>query len=100
MDDHQFRLAPAADDRHHPLAGLGSGRAAPLPTTSPANSMPGMSAGDAGRRRVMARALADVGAVQAGGVDADQHLVRARLGVRPLLDNEPTVSDDDARIAE
>ncbi len=43
----------------------------------------------------MARALEDVGAVQAGGVNADQHLVRARLGVRTLLDDDRPVSDDD-----
>ena len=38
-----------------------------------------------GRRRIVAAALRDVGAVDAGVGDPDQHLAGADLGHRPVL---------------
>jgi len=46
-------------------------------------------AGSAGRRRVMAAALEDIGAIEAGGVDADEDLVSpGEGGVGELADGE------------
>ena len=51
-----------------------------------------MSAG-AGRRRIVARELQHVGAVEAGGVDADEQLAVLRLRIRVLVDLDPAVAD-------
>ena len=64
------------------------------PTSSPAASLssrvddarelePGDVGGDAGRGRVAARALHQIGAVQARAVHPHEHLARARFGIRP-----------------
>ena len=65
-------------------------RVAPGPSaaTSPASSRPGMSAGMPGRRRIAARDLDHVGAVQACGADADEDLSRARRRIGVLVDDD------------
>ena len=72
----------ARKERHHALAVLG------LP-----GALEPRHVGDAGRRRIASRTLGEVGAVDAGGADADQHLVRPRHRVGPLLDLDPSVPD-------
>jgi hypothetical protein len=89
----QLGLPAAADDRHHAIAlgeavGAGSAR----------GDLPGeLQAGDVGRRarrrRVVARALVDVGAVDTGRADADQHLPGARLRIGVLGDDDLAVAD-------
>ena len=46
-----------------------------------------------GRRRVVPRALEDVGAVEPGGAHADEHLAGPRLGVGVLGDDDLAVAD-------
>ncbi len=87
----QLRLRAAADDRHHAIShreALGSAGWAPSATTSPASSMPGMSCGRAGRRRVQPAQLHHVAAVQPGGADAHEHLAGARHRIGVLLDHD------------
>ena len=90
----ELGLPAAADDRHHPVAlrealrRPGPGR----PPRRPARG-PGMSGGEPGRRGIAALALQHVGAVEAGGPDADQHLAGPGLGVRALLHDQPPVLD-------
>ena len=52
-----------------------------------------MSGGDAGRRRVVAGELHDVGAVEAGGADADEQLPVLGLRIGVLGDLDPAVAD-------
>ena len=67
---------------------------APNASTTPANSSPGMSAGDPGRRGVVAGALEQVGPVQPGAVHPDDHLGRRRgSGIGPVGDLDPAVGD-------
>ena len=70
MDDRQLRLAAAADDPHHPVAGWK--RVAPGPA---ARHLAGQLEardvlGRPGRRRIAAAALMHVGAVEPGRPDA------------------------------
>ena len=95
VDDRQLRLAAAADDRHHAVAG---GRSASRPVRS--RHLAGeLQAGDvrrpAGRRRVEPAALHHVGAVEAGGAHAHEHLVLAGPRVGVLLDEDLAVADRD-----
>ena len=53
-----------------------------------------MSTGRAGRRRIAAGALGEVGAVHARAADADQELALAGHGIGPLLDVEGAFHDD------
>ena len=52
-----------------------------------------MSGGEPGRRRVVARALVDVGAVEPGRVDPDEDLAGAGLRVGVLGDDDLAVAD-------
>ena len=52
-----------------------------------------MSGGEPGGRGIAARELEHVGAVQAGGMDADQQLPVLGLGIRVLDDLDPAVAD-------
>ena len=65
----------------------------PQATTSPASSRPGMSGGRARRRGVVPGELHHVGAVEAGGVDADQQLAVLGLGIGVLGDLDPAVAN-------
>ncbi len=93
VDDRELALATAADDAHHAVA-LGEARRAVAERLDLAGEL---EAGDvlraAGRRRVAAAALHHVGAVDAGGADADEHLAGARLRVGMLLDENLAVAD-------
>jgi len=82
----------AADDGHDPIAlaeALGV-------TTEPDHLARQLEAEDvgrrAGRRRVAALALEDVGAVDAGRADANQHLRRAGLRIGMVGDDDLTVA--------
>ena len=75
---HSRRRPPA---RTPALPAPARARPAPSATTSPATSSPGNVAGPR-RRRVGALALQDVGAVDAGGRDANQHLAGGGLRAR------------------
>ena len=81
MHRDELGLPAAGEQRHHALAVLGLARA-----LEPGNVDRG-----AGRRRIAAGALGQVGAVHAGGVDADQELALAGHRIRPLLDVEGAV---------
>ena len=93
MDDRQLRLAAAADDRHHAVAlgeALGAGPAA---DDLAGQLQPGDVRRRAGRRRVEAALLHHVGAVEAGGAHAHEHLAGAGHRVGVLLDEQLAVAD-------
>ena len=83
VHDDELRVPAAGEERHHVLAAFGLARA--------------LEAGDvlrrAGRRRVVAGALQDVGAVDPAGAHADQDLAVAGNRIGTLLDLEPPVDD-------
>ena len=93
VDDAQLGLPAAADHRHDAIAvgeSLGAGPAG--------RHLAGeLEARDvlrrARRRRVMPAELMDVGTVEAGRADADQHLARARLWIGVLGDDELAIAD-------
>ena len=76
---------PAIPNTRAPIAGARR-RRRPCPTTSPANSSPGMSGGEPGGRGVEAGPLRQVGPIEAGAVHPHEHLARApardRVGSR------------------
>jgi hypothetical protein len=84
VDDGQLGVAAAGQERHHPSAVLGLTGA--------------FEARDVGRgarrRRIAAGALGEIGAVDAGGADADQHLSLVRDGIGALLELETPCNDD------
>jgi N-methylhydantoinase A/oxoprolinase/acetone carboxylase beta subunit len=77
-------LPTAWEQRHHALAVLGLAGA-----LEPWNVDRG-----AGRRRIAACALGQVGSVHSCAVDADQELALAGHGIRPLLGVECAFRDD------
>jgi len=93
VDDGQGGLRATADDGHARSPGANRRTCAPVLTTSPANSMPGMSGVSRGCR-VVALSLHDVGAIESGGVDRYQQLGVARGGIGPILKVEFLVSND------
>ena len=92
MHEHAVGEPSAADQPEHAVARLPGRDALSAASTVPATSSPGTSAGLAGRRGVAARALCEVGGVQAREVDPDHHVLRAGLGIRPLLEGHDFVS--------
>ena len=68
-------------------------RARPEAATSPASSRPGDVLRRAGRRRVEPAPLHHVGAVEAGGAHAHEHLAGAGSRVRVVLDEDLAVAD-------
>ena len=80
----QLGLPTAWEQRHHALAVLGLAGA-----LEPWNVDRG-----AGRRRIAACALGQVGSVHPRAVDADQELALAGHGIRPLLGVECAFRDD------
>ena len=93
MHDGQLGLAAAADDRHHAVA-LGEALGARAARHDLAGELePGDVGRRARRRRVVARALVHVGAVEPGGVHPDEHLAGAGLRVGVLGDDDLAVAD-------
>ena len=89
----QLGLPAAADDGHHAVA-LGEALGARAARRHLARELePGDVRRRPGRRRVVARALVDVGAVEAGGAHTDEDLAGARLGVGVLGDDDLAVAD-------
>ena len=89
----QLGLPAAADDGHHAVAlgeALGPG---PARRDLAGELEPGDVGRRAGRRRVVAGALVDVGAVEPGGAHADEDLARPGLGVGVLGDDDLAVAD-------
>ena len=89
----QLGLPAAADDGHHAVAlgeALGPG---PARRDLAGELEPGDVLRRPGRRRVVPRALVDVGAVEPGGAHADEDLAGPRLGVRVLGDDDLSVAD-------
>ena len=84
MHGDELGVAAAREQSHHALAVLGLAGA-----LEPWNVDRG-----AGRRRIAARALGQVGAVHAGAADLDQELALARDGIGALLDVEGALCDD------
>ncbi len=84
MHRDQLGLPAARQQRHHAGAVLGLAGA-----LEPGNVHRG-----AGRRRIAAGALGQVGSVHPGAADADQELALSGHGVRPLLDVEGAFRDD------
>jgi hypothetical protein len=79
--DRKLGLAAAGQERHHP------------PSVHLAGTLEPRHVGRARRRRVAAGALAEVGAVDPGGANADQDLAVARNRIGPLRDLDPAVDD-------
>src|SRR5206468_2740195 len=95
VDDRQLALPAATDYPHHPVAELEALRRRPA-----AYDLPGeLQAGDvlrrAGRRRIVAGDLVDVGAVEPGGPRAHEHLAVPRLRIRVIADDDLAVDDGD-----
>ena len=89
----QLSLATAADDRHHAVA-LGETLGAGAARDDLAGELETRDVGRrAGRRRVVAGPLVDVGAVEAGGAHAHEHLAGAGLRVGVLGDENLAVAD-------
>ena len=93
MHGGQLGLPAAADDGHHAVAlgeALGPG---PARRDLAGELEPRDVLRRPGRRRVVPRALVDVGAVEPGRAHADEHLAGPRLGVRVLGDEDLPVAD-------
>ena len=92
-DHRQLGLAAAGDDRHHAVAQLEA-----LDAAAHADHLAGqLETRDvrryAGRRRIAPLELHHVGAVEAGGANADEQLAGLRLGVGMLLDGDRSVAN-------
>ena len=87
MRDRQLRLAAAGKERHHAPSVRGL-----------AGAFQPRHVGRAGRRRIAAGALPEIGPVHARGADTDEDLAVLRYWVGPLLDLDPAV--DDRRCAQ
>jgi hypothetical protein len=93
VDDGELRLAPAADDRHDPVALVEASRARPPPDDLACELEPGDVGRLAGRRRIAPAPLQHVRSVDARRLDADQDLAVAGLGIRALLGGQLAVDD-------
>ena len=85
---HQLRLSAAGQEGHPPIAGSPAGD----PLTALLDDAGALEPGNgalAGGRRIAAAHLQEVGAVQAGGEDTDQHLVGRRARRREVDDLDP-----------
>ena len=93
VHDRQLALPAAADDRHHAVADLEP----PHPVADRDHLAGELEPRDvrrrAGRRRIAARELMHVGAVEAGGVHADQQLAGLRRGIWVLFDGDLAVAN-------
>ena len=96
MHDRQLGLATAGDDPHHPIADREPSRAR---TARPIDLAGELEPRDVLRRArwsgIEAAALHHVGAVQPGGLDADEHLAGAGHRVGVVLDAQVLVFDRD-----
>ena len=89
----QLALTAAADDRHHAVAD-GEALGARAERDDVAGELePGDVGRRAGRSRVRAAALEHVGAVEAGGAHADEHLAVPGLGIGMVGDEHLAVAD-------
>ena len=79
VDDDRFGVGAAADQAHDPVARTPAGGARPQRLDFAGVLEAGNVGGPAGRRRIVAAALMDVGAVEPGGADPDPDLARPRL---------------------
>ena len=95
MRDAQLGLRSSADNPHHLVSGRKAFRCGPQRGHLAGELHPGNVLRRSGRRWIQPATLHHVGAVQPGGMDAHEHLTRARLGVGVLLDDELVLADRD-----
>ena len=93
VDGRELGLPAAADDRHDPVADREALGARPEGGDLAGQLEPRDVRVRALGRGVHALALQQVGAVEAGGPDADQDLARAGLGIGVVLDDDLSVAD-------
>jgi len=98
IDHRELRLPAAADDPHHAVAELEAlGDRAAFGDLA-CELEPGYVQRCARRRRIVTAALHDVGAVEPGRADPDEHLTGARLGGWVLARHDLAVFDRAASI--
>ena len=93
VDDGELGLAAAGDDRHHAVAGLEAADAAAAGDDLARELEAGDVLRRAGRGRVVAGELHQVGAVEARGADADEQLAVLGLGIGAVGDLDPAVGN-------